>query len=162
MRCILSFRKHRSTDFSVLQFRLDFMRVFRWYPMKSHKNQRLVMPLHAPQVPYRALTSPQAILYEGYKPSYGQYVTDFSVPWFFAVNTRVSAWYLMKSIIFQRVVNEPFQEVGRPEGDIRDFVPRSTWFETQGEPYMELLAHRTVFEVIDLNAISWGIPRRPA
>src|SRR5918993_1484300 len=45
--------------------------------MKSHRNQRFVMPLHAPKAPYRALTSPQAILYEGYKPSYGQYVTCF-------------------------------------------------------------------------------------
>src|SRR5688500_16659546 len=64
-------------DFSVLQFRLDFMRVFGRYPMKSHRNQWLVMPLHAPKVPYKALISPQAILYEGYQPSYGQYVTCF-------------------------------------------------------------------------------------
>ena len=73
-----------------------------------------------------------------------------------------SGWYPMKSIIFQYVVNVSYQEVGRPEGDIRDFVPRSTWFETQGEPYMELLAHRAVFEAIDLYAISWSIPRRAA
>jgi len=68
----------------------------------------------------------------------------------------------MKSIIFQQVANMSFQEVGRPEGDIRDFVPRLTWFETQAEPYMELLAHMTVFEIIDLYTISWGIHRRPA
>ena len=68
----------------------------------------------------------------------------------------------MKSIIFQYVANVSYQEVGRPEGDIKDFVPRSTWFETQGEPYMELLVHKAVFEVIDLYAISWSIPRRPA
>ena len=88
--------------------------------------------------------------------------TDFSVSWFFAVNTRVSGQHPMKSIIFQQVANMSFQEVGRPEGDIRDFVPRLTWFETQAEPYMELLAHMTVFEIIDLYTISWGIHRRPA
>ena len=67
----------------------------------------------------------------------------------------------MKSLIFQRVANTSFQEAGNSEVDIRDFVPRATRFGTQGEPCMELLAHETVFEVIDLYEISWGIPRRP-
>jgi len=51
---------------------------------------------------------------------------DFSVSRFFAVNTRISGQHPMKSIIFQQVANMSFQEGGRPEGDIRDFVPRLT------------------------------------
>ena len=41
----------------------------------------------------------------------------------------------MKSIIFQWVVNEPFQEVENPEVDIRDFVPRATRFGTRRNLY---------------------------
>ena len=51
---------------------------------------------------------------------------------------------------------------GKSEVNIRDFVPRATRFGAQGEAYIELLAHTIVFESIDLYAISWGIPRRPA
>src|SRR5687767_3401600 len=76
-RCRVWASGRQTSDFSVLQFRLDFMRVFGRYPMKLHRNQWLVMPLHAPKVPYRTLISPQAILYEGYQPSYRQYVTCF-------------------------------------------------------------------------------------
>ncbi len=69
--------------------------------MKTHRNQWIVMSLYAPKVPYRALISPQAILYEGYKPSYGQYMTDFSVVSFRPGFMRVSEECSMKSHINQ-------------------------------------------------------------
>jgi putative transposase len=57
-------------DFSVVTFRLDFMRVSARYLMKAHRNQWFWKLSYAPKVPYRVLPGVQITWCKGQKPSY--------------------------------------------------------------------------------------------